>query len=117
DAGEKELNMNFKYVDTDYMELFGIKILAGSAPQLRDTTETVFINEAARAGLGYQTNEEAIGKTVKGSGKNLIIKGVFNDFHQKDLHTAKAPLSLMITNSKQMLMGYNIKLPSNSADW
>lgn len=117
ETGEKELNMNFKYVDPDYIDLFGIKILAGSAPQLRDTTATVFINEAARAGLGYQTNEEAIGNTVKGGGENLIIKGVFNDFHQKNLHTAKAPLSLMITSSKRMLMGYNIKLPSNSADW
>lgn len=117
DTGEKELNMNFKYVDNDYVDLFGIEILAGRAPQLRDSVGSVFINEAARVGLDFSSNEEAIGETVQASGKNITIQGVFNDFHQRDLHASKAPLSLMISTDKGTLMNYSIKLPEKSSDW
>lgn len=117
DSGEKELNMNFKYVDNDYVDLFGIEILAGRAPQLRDSVGSVFINEAARAGLDFTSNEEAIGETVQVSGKNVVIQGVFNDFHQRNLHASKTPLSLMISADKETLMEYSIKLPENPADW
>src|SRR5690606_13362543 len=117
DTGEKELNMNFKYVDDDYVDLFGIEILAGRKPQLRDSVGSVFINEAACAGLGFTSNEEAIGETVQASGKNITIQGVFNDFHQRDLHASKAPLSLMISTNKETLRGYSIKLPEKSSDW
>src|SRR5699024_3768806 len=76
DSTEITLNMNFKYVDTDYVDLFGIKMLAGRMPQLRDTIESVFVNEAARIGLGFKTNEEAVGKVAKISSKNVVIQGV-----------------------------------------
>lgn len=117
DSTEITLNMNFKYVDTDYVDLFGIKMLAGRKPQLRDTIESVFVNEAARVGLGFKTNEEAVGKAAKISSKNVVIQGVFNDFHQRNLHSSKAPLSLRITKEKDMLGGFNIKLPQNSSEW
>lgn len=118
DSGETTLNMNFKYVDPDYVALFGIEILAGREPQTRDTIESVFINEAARKGLGFMSNEEAIGKSVRGSSeKPVVIQGVFNDFYQTNLHMSKAPLSLMITTKKDMLNGFSIKLPAASSEW
>ncbi|MBJ7881843.1 ABC transporter permease [Gelidibacter salicanalis] len=116
--GETTLNMNFKYVDADYVDLFEIEILAGRAPQTRDTVESVFINEAARTGLGFMDNEEAVGKTVKGSSeKPLIVQGIINDFYQKDLRNSKAPLSLMITTKKDMLNGFSVKLPAAPSEW
>lgn len=112
-----ELNMNFKYVDTDYVDVFGIEMLAGRAPQLRDTIGSVFINEAARSGLGFKTNEEAVGETVKMSSKTMRIEGVFNDFHQRDLHAAKAPLTLRTSTDKGVLQYFSIKLPQDASDW
>ncbi|MBA6151559.1 ABC transporter permease [Gelidibacter maritimus] len=118
DSGETTLNMNFKYVDPDYLDFFGIEVLAGRAPQLRDTLESVFINEAARKGLGFLSNEEAIGKAMKGpSEKTVAIQGVINDFYQTDLHIPKEPLSLMITTERNMLNGFSIKLPLASSAW
>src|SRR5699024_2396518 len=63
------------------------------------------------------SNEEAIGETVQASGKNITIQGVLNDFHQRNLHASKAPLSMMISTDKGTLMEYSIKLPENPADW
>lgn len=118
DSFETELNMNFKYVDADYVDLFGIEVLAGRAPEPRDTVASVFINEAARAGLGFKSNEEAVGSTVKGSSEQpLIIQGVVNNFYQTDLHIPKAPLSLMITTKKDMLNGFSVKLPADPSQW
>lgn len=117
DSTEVTLNMNFKYVDTDYVDLFGVKMLAGRKPQLRDTVGSVFINEAARIGLGFKTNEEAVGKAAKISSENVVVQGIFNDFHQRNLHSSKAPLSIRITKNKDMLGGFSIKLPQNSSEW
>lgn len=114
----KELNMNFKYVDTEYMDLFEIEVVAGRTPQMRDTTGSVFMNETARARLGFETNEEAIGVQVKGSSDQALeIVGIVNDFHQRDLNASKAPVGLMISNNKDRLWGFNIKLPEAPSEW
>lgn len=118
DEGELELNMNFKYVDADYIDFYDIQILAGRAPEERDTTGNIYINEAARAALGFKNNEEAVDQPVEQYGrKSSIIAGVINDFHQFNLHSPKQPLTLVIAREKDMLYGYSIKLPVSPSEW
>lgn len=117
DTSKVELNMNFKYVDVDYMDLYGIKMKAGRGPQARDTIGSVFINETARIGLGFKSNEEAIGKTGILSSKPIIIEGVFNDFHQSNLHAVIQPLSIIVTDRKDILYSFSIKLPALASEW
>lgn len=118
DDGELELNMNFKYVDEDYIDFYGIEVLAGRLPEARDTIGSIFLNEAACARLEFKTNEEAIGQTVRQYGReNVTIVGVVNDFYQANLHMAKEPLALVVSHKKDMLEGFNIKLPEKPAAW
>jgi len=118
DTGKKELNMNFKYVDEDYVDLFDLKMEAGRKPELRDTVNSVFINEAARIRLGYKTNEGAIGQVVRDySGEDWAIRGVLANFYQRGLQYAKEPLAILVSADKSMLLDFNIKLNGNPSQW
>src|SRR5699024_6531245 len=118
DEGEVELNMNFKYMDVDYFNLYNIEILSGRTPEVRDTVGNVYVNEAARARLGFENNEDAIDQPVKQYGRETtVIAGVITDFHQANLHMSKRPLSLVVSDQKDMLMRYNIKLPVSPSEW
>lgn len=118
DAGKQELNMNFKYVDQDYVNFYDLKMIAGRKPQLRDTVNSVFINQAARIGLGYTSDQEAVGQHLQDySGEDWTIQGVLADFYQRGLKYAKAPLSLVVSTDKSMLTGFNIKLDGTPSQW
>lgn len=118
DTGDIQLDLQFKYTDADYLDVYSIKSLSGRRPLISDTLGSVFINEAARQALGYRTNEEAIGQTVATfDSTNFRIDGIFNDFHQKDLHNAKSPLALRITTNKRILQAFNIRLSNSPKEW
>ncbi|HWK99260.1 MAG TPA: ABC transporter permease, partial [Parapedobacter sp.] len=64
DTGELRVNMPRKYIDADYLDLYQIKLLAGSNIQQTDTTRDVIINDAARKAFGFKTPEAAVGQLV-----------------------------------------------------
>ncbi|HJX71003.1 MAG TPA: ABC transporter permease, partial [Bacteroidales bacterium] len=78
-------------VDWDFVETFGIEVLAGrsfSRDFPTDTLQAVMINETMAKDLGWN-NEEAIGKKIKsGDGDERVI-GVFKDFYAMSLHRQK----------------------------
>jgi putative ABC transport system permease protein len=94
--GKKEIetDVQLKFCDSNYVKLYGLKLLAGSNLKQTDTTTSFLINETYAHTLGFQQPQEAIGKTVEWSGKQLPIVGVLSDFHQKSLHEVIKPLAL-----------------------
>lgn len=113
-----ELNMNFKYIDEDYFDLFDLKLLAGRNAQAKDSVGVVFINKAARIALGYTSDEEAIGQNLSTMSQDTYsIEGIFDDFHQNSLHISKSPVSFLVSTRKRYLEMFNIKLSSNPKTW
>ncbi len=117
DTGEVRVNMPRKYIDADYLSLYGIKLLAGSNIQQTDTLRDLIINDAARKALGFKDPEAAIGQTVIMMGKQYPVVGVIADFHQKDLHVEIEPLALGTTNRRSSLQTFNVKLPADRSQW
>ncbi len=83
---------NFYYypafiVRDEFLETFDIKVAAGrkfSVDYPDDTLNAIMINETMVKNLGW-TNEEAIGKRIRGDGQERVI-GVFKDFNALSLH-------------------------------
>lgn len=89
-------NINFNFVDHDFLTTYEIKLLAGRDFQREvkaDDTTAYLINEIAVKDFGW-TPEEAIGKKVNTHGK---IIGVMKDFHYRSLHTKIEPLLIALT--------------------
>jgi ABC-type antimicrobial peptide transport system permease subunit len=114
--GKKELeaDVQIKLADTNYIKLYQMKLLAGTNLPKSDTTISVVINETYANFLGFKNPNEAIGKNIEWSHKNIPIAGVIANFHQKSLHEPIKPL-LLATRTKQQRC-INIALQPQNAD-
>ncbi len=94
--GEKEVRSNLQllYGDSEYQNLYNLKLLAGRMP-LNDTIREYVINKTFLKQLGFKAPQEAVGKLL-GEGKDAYpIVGVMEDFYQRSLRTGIKPLALV----------------------
>jgi predicted permease len=91
---EVETDVQFKYGDSNYVKLYGLKILAGRGIQQTDTVQSFVINETYAHILGFQQPQQVIGKLLEWDNKQLPVIGVVADFHQKSLHEPIKPLAM-----------------------
>lgn len=81
----------------DFVEMFGIKIVAGRnyyKNSKTDPMESILINEAMVKHLGWKTNSSALGKKFNSRIGNEKVVGVFKDFNASSLHSKAGPLVL-----------------------
>ena len=92
--GNEEIRGNLQkiYGNSQYLELYNIKLLAGRKP-LNDTIEELVINEAAMSRFGFESPEEAVGKFFEMSDTKYAIVGVMNNFNQRSLKSDIKPMA------------------------
>ena len=83
-----------KFVDADYMETYGIKLVAGKWLPASDTSRHCVVNTTTLKKLGITNPEEALGQSIKIGQAKLSIVGVSEDFHTKSLKVEYEPLLL-----------------------
>lgn len=84
-----------KFIDENYTDMFGMKMLAGEkmvATAKEDTLHRVIVNESLIHKLGIQDPQQALGVRFKGSGRMVTIKGVIQDFQSESKHKQRRPL-------------------------
>ncbi|MGC4101703.1 ABC transporter permease [Ferruginibacter sp.] len=91
---EVEADVQFKYTDSNYIKLFNLKLLAGKGVAQTDTVNSFVINEAYAKILGFQQPQQAIGKMLEWSDRQVPITGVLANFHQRSLHEPIKPLAM-----------------------
>ena len=88
-----------KCVDENYMDMFGLKILAGekvSRKYEKDTIIRMVINETFMHKLGIQNPANAIGKKIKfGWGDPSYVIGVVQDFQSESKHKKRRACVLL----------------------
>ena len=97
-----------KEVDTNYLNLYNIKLLAGRNLTGSDTTNEFVINETAVKAFGFRSPHDALGKMIGQTGFMHPVVGVVQDFHLQDFHTTIDPVALM--SNKRNTSTFNIKL-------
>jgi len=95
-AKEKEINMQLQllYGDNNYLDLYGIRLLAGRKP-LNDSINEYVLNETAMNLLGFKNPQDIIGQTLKANDKNIPIVGIMEDFNQRSLRSKIDPLAFV----------------------
>jgi len=74
-----------KLADKDYLETFGLKLVAGRNFKETDSIQEVVVNEMLGKKLGLSSSNELLGKKVDLNGGNIKaeIVGVIADFHDQ----------------------------------
>ncbi len=104
--GKKEIETDVeeKFGDTNYIKLYGIKLLAGRNLSQSDTSKEILINETYMHVLGFQNPQSIIGKYIDWNGKLVPVVGVVGDFNQKSLHEPIKPLLITSDIRNEMLI-------------
>jgi ABC-type antimicrobial peptide transport system permease subunit len=101
-------NINVRAVDSNYIPLYGLRLLAGRNLITSDTPREVVINNTYARLLGFSEPQKAIGIGLPIWGKKIPIVGVVADFNQQSLRVAIEPIILIeYTNSQDH---YSVKL-------
>jgi putative ABC transport system permease protein len=113
--GKKEIEtiVEEKFADTNYIKLFGIKLLAGRNLSPSDTSKEILINENYMHVLGFQDPSNVIGRSIDWNGKLVPIVGVVADFNQKSLHEPIKPLLITSDIKNEMLINLLLQ-PQNA---
>lgn len=118
DTLESQSMIHMKIADTDYLDLYEFKLLAGRNFMPSDTMNEIVINEKAVEAYGLGSPEEALGKILVSTGtksKAYPIVGVVADFHQFGVKSAISPT--LITTKRIAGSTLNIRLPEQVNQW
>jgi putative ABC transport system permease protein len=95
--GKKEIYIQTIYMDFDFVDTFGLKILEGrnfSKEFSSDRGKTYILNETAARQLGW---DSPVGKQIARGGQNPgQVIGVVEDFHYSSMRTKIRPMALNI---------------------
>ncbi len=78
-----------KFVDENFIDMFGLKMLAGQKivrTDIKDTSQNIVVNETLIHKLGIMDPSKAISKQVKMNGQMATIMGVIADFQSESKH-------------------------------
>jgi putative ABC transport system permease protein len=83
------------WIDANYVDLYGLKLVAGRNLQPSDTAREALINETFMRRLGFTSPTDVVGKVLhKGGFTPLEIVGVLKDYNQLNLKKRIDPLFL-----------------------
>ncbi len=104
-----------KTVDTDYLRLYQVPLLAGRNLRASDTTNEFVINETALHAFGFASPQQALGKMIGQENEKFPIVGVVSDFHQQNFYKTIDPMAF--ESDKDNLYSFNIKLSGDASQW
>ncbi|WP_339877431.1 ABC transporter permease [uncultured Algoriphagus sp.] len=108
DTTEKQMYIQVMNVDSAFVKVNGIPLLAGSDGI--DRADEILVNEQFVKEAGFSA-EEAIGLEVTYSEKQVKIIGVIKDFHSRTLREKIRPL--LFTYNPEYFHTVNVKLNSD----
>ncbi|WP_345955350.1 FtsX-like permease family protein [Mucilaginibacter sp. PAMB04168] len=117
---ERETDVELKYADDNYLNVYQLKLLAGRNLQPHDSTGAYIINQTYCKFLGFQNPKQAVGKLVKVNDKEVPIIGVVADFYQRSLQYAIKPAAICFSTNNRFTRTLHIALKSganSSANW
>ena len=76
-----------KTIDSSYVPLFGLQLVAGKNLPDYDTAQGFIVNEKLASTAGYKNPNEIVGKVISMWGKKLPVVGVVKDFHTVSLRS------------------------------
>ncbi|MDY8137525.1 ABC transporter permease [Aquimarina sp. 2201CG5-10] len=93
-ADYEEFSISVKIADEDYIDTFGLKLIAGRNFYASDSITEVVVNEKLAQKLGLSSYEELIGKRIDINRSNIkaSIVGVIDNFHDQNFHKGISPV-------------------------
>ncbi len=111
---DEEFGVTAKMGDEDYINTFGIELIAGRNFVKRDSLDEILVNEKLGEKLGLASAEEMIGKQVSANGDRIkgTIVGVVKNFHDSNFTNGISPAFIAPSTNAYSEIG--LKINSNN---
>jgi len=110
------LSADVNIIDTNYIPVLGMKLIAGNnfrEAQMYDTVKSVIINETMMKDLGW-TSQNAIGKTIKNfQGEDAFVTGVVKNFSYQPL-AEKIKNQVFITSKEEGYVNFYVRIKAGN---
>jgi len=86
-----------KFIDENYIDMFGMKMLAGETftkLSAKDTAQNFVANETLINKIGFTDPQKAVGKHIRLNGREATIIGVVQDFQSESKHKKRRACAL-----------------------
>lgn len=100
--------VNIRAGDTNYLSMYGLKLLAGRNYFASDSLREIVINELFARQMGFRRPQEALGHMIPLWDKHPMIVGVVANFNAQPLKSAYTPLLILPHSENET--DYSIKL-------
>ncbi|HEV8284514.1 MAG TPA: ABC transporter permease [Chitinophagaceae bacterium] len=100
-ATTNQFTVRHTSVDYDFLNVYGIKLIAGRNFKPTDhdpngrNVRAMLINRSAAKLLGFKTPEDAVGKSILRGQRKWDVVGVVENYHQKSLRYPMEPMIFM----------------------
>jgi predicted permease len=116
-AEQYKVSASLDMVDTGYIPLFGMHIVAGHNLYPSDTARGFVVNETCAQQLGFRHPADALGQMVEsGFGNKGPIVGVIRDFHSKSMHEPITPFFLYSYEPAEQDISVKLATKGRTAD-
>ncbi len=108
-AEEENFRVSDKTGDEDYIETFGLELVAGRNIFPSDTVREFVVNEMIVKNLNLKSPEELIGRNITVGGKfTAPVVGVIRDFHNLSFHDGIG--AIFISSNPERYYHYAVKI-------
>lgn len=94
-SGEVSVELQYKYVDTNFVHLYRLPLIAGRNLRLSDTIRDYVLNETAVRALGFKRPQDAVGQSLYAGHQVYPIVGVVRDFQVNSVREPLRPVALV----------------------
>jgi ABC-type antimicrobial peptide transport system permease subunit len=100
-----------KFIDETYIDMFGLKMLAGQKVEKKgpkDTLQNIIVNETLIHKLGIMDPAKAIGEQINWNGP-ATITGVVHDFQSESKHKLRRACILVYNNNRFFMASVKLR--------
>ncbi len=113
---DKGLNADINIIDTNYLNVLGLKLIAGKnfdAVSINNPVKSIIINETMMKAFGWNA-ENAIGKEIKNfQGETAVVTGVVKNFNYHNLSEA-VKNQAFITSKDNGYVNFYVRIKSGN---
>jgi putative ABC transport system permease protein len=107
---ERETDVELKFADENYIDVYQIKLLAGRNLQPVDSTGAYIINQTYCKFLGFNNPKQAVGKMLNVNDKMVPVIGVVADFYQRSLQYGIKPAAICYSTQSRYMRTLHVAL-------
>jgi ABC-type antimicrobial peptide transport system permease subunit len=111
---EVATNTHVKFIDEDYLDTYGMTLLAGENVRDGDSSARYLINETLMEVMGFEDPVTVLGEPISFWGRDGVVVGVIQDFHMSSLHNPIKPL--VLSNEEPIYTRAAVKLKGGTLE-